>query len=142
MLTILSARDNINDYLRQGETPGFPSASMGGGLLLESLVDKGLVMKHEKSRGVLEANFGYSLSQTLMRHISLILSEPSPEFVSLSFSRLRHLCRVEKCGYFKKIKRIYEPQNVPKSQQEKEHLKTKLMTLCVRHRRNTLIYPR
>jgi len=51
MLTILSTRGNINDCLRQGETPGFPSASRGGGLLLESLVDKGLVMKHEKSRG-------------------------------------------------------------------------------------------
>ena len=83
-------------------------------LHLERLVDKGLVLKQKMPKnGLGRPRFSYSLPPRLKHHISLILSEPSIEVVSLPFSRLRHLYRFEKGGYCKKIKGACKPQNCP-----------------------------
>jgi len=83
-------------------------------LHLERLVEKGLVLKQKKpKKGLGRPMFTYSLPPRIRRHISLILSEPSTEVVSLPFSKLTHLCRFEKGGYCKKIRGTCEPQKCP-----------------------------
>ena len=83
-------------------------------LHLESLVDRGLVLKEKMPRkGHGRPMFTYSLSPSLKRQIIRMLSEPYMEFVSLPFSKLRHLCRFEKGGYCKKIRAVCEAQNCP-----------------------------
>ncbi|MEM3551421.1 MAG: Lrp/AsnC family transcriptional regulator, partial [Candidatus Bathyarchaeia archaeon] len=68
-------------------------------LRLESLVDRGLVLKEKIPRkGHGRPMFAYALSPTLKRQITHILSEPYIEFVSLPFSKHKHLCRFEKGG--------------------------------------------
>jgi len=83
-------------------------------LHLESLVDKGLVIKQKMPRkGLGRPMFSYSLSPTVKRNIIRILSESYTEFVSIPFSKLKHLCRFEKGGYCKKIRGACEPQKCP-----------------------------
>jgi len=65
--------------------------------------------------------FTYAVSPSLKRQIIRMLSEPYMEFVSLPFSRLRHLCRFEKGGYCKKIRAVCEAQNAPKSKKENKN---------------------
>jgi hypothetical protein len=48
-----------------------------------------------------------------LSEVSLALSDPFTEVVSITFSRLRHLCRFEKGGYCKKIKKRCEAQSCP-----------------------------
>ena len=62
--------------------------------------------------------FAYALSPFLRRQIILMLSEPYTEFVSIPFSRLRHLCRFEKGGYCKKIRAVWEAQKCPEIPKE------------------------
>ena len=88
-------------------------------LHLESLVDMGLVLKEKmprKGRG--RPMFSYNLSPTIKRSIIRILSEPYLEFVSLPFSKLKHLCRFEKGGYCKKIRGFCEAQKCPEIPKE------------------------
>jgi len=83
-------------------------------LHLESLEGKGLVVKQKMpKKGLGRPKFSYSLPPTLKRQIPLILSKPSTEVVSLTFSKLRHLCRFEKGGDCKKIKGACKPPNCP-----------------------------
>jgi predicted ArsR family transcriptional regulator len=66
-------------------------------LHLESLVDRGLALKEKMPRrGHGRPMFTYSLSPSLKRQIIRMLSEPYMEFVSVPFSKLKHLCRFEK----------------------------------------------
>ena len=88
----------------------------------ESLVDRGLVLKEKmprKSHG--RPMFTYAISPSLKRQIIHTLSEPYVEFVSLPFSKLKHLCRFEKGGYCKKIREFCEAQNAPKSQKKNKN---------------------
>jgi len=62
--------------------------------------------------------FTYSLSPFLKRQIIRMLSEPYMEFVSLPFSKLRHLCRFEKGGYCKKIRAVCEAKKCPEIPKE------------------------
>jgi len=83
-------------------------------LHLESLVDRGLVLREKMPRrGHGRPMFTYALSPSLKRQIIHMLSEPYVEFVSLPFSKLKHLCRFEKGGYCKKIRAVCEAQNCP-----------------------------
>jgi len=83
-------------------------------LHLESLVDRGLVLREKMPRrGHGRPMFTYALSPSLKRQITHMLSEPYVEFVSLPFSKLKHLCRFEKGGYCKKIRAVCEAQNCP-----------------------------
>jgi len=88
-------------------------------LHLESLVDRGLVLKEKMPRkGHGRPMFTYALFPSLKRQIIRMLSEPYIEFVSLPFSKLRHLCRFEKGGYCKKIRAVCEAKKCPEIQKE------------------------
>ena len=88
-------------------------------LHLESLLDRGLVLKKKMPRkGHGRPMFTYALSPSLKRQITRILSEPYIEFVSLPFSKLKHLCRFEKGGYCKKIRAVCEAQKCPEIPKE------------------------
>ena len=83
-------------------------------LHLESLVDRGLVLKEKKPRKSHgRPMFTYAKYPSLKRQIIHMLSEPYIEFVSLPFSKLKHLCRFEKGGYCKKIRAVCEAQKCP-----------------------------
>jgi len=91
-------------------------------LHLESLVDRGLVLKEKmprKNHG--RPMFTYALSPSLKRQIIHMLPEPYIEFVSLPFSKLKHLRRFEKGGYCKKIRAACEAKNAPKSQKDNKN---------------------
>ena len=75
-------------------------------------VDQALIIKKKTpSKGLGRPRFTYSLPPRLKRKLSL--SDPFTEGASLSFSRLKHLCRFEKGGYCKKIKKTCKAQNCP-----------------------------
>jgi hypothetical protein len=57
--------------------------------------------------------FVYSLPPEIKHKVALIITEPQTIIVSLAFQGLRHLCRFEKGGYCKKVKRKCEAQNCP-----------------------------
>ena len=88
-------------------------------LHLESLVNRGLVLKEKMpKKGHGRPMFTYFLSPSLRHQIVRMLSEPYMEFVSLPFSKLRHLCRFEKGGYCKKIRAVCEAKKCPEIPKE------------------------
>jgi predicted ArsR family transcriptional regulator len=85
-------------------------------LHLRRLVDQGLVVKEKKpSKGLGRPRFIYSTPPKLHRQASTP-PDPFSEILTLPFRKLRHLCRFEKGGYCKKIKRRCEAQNCPQIQ--------------------------
>ena len=83
-------------------------------LHLRRLVDQGLVVKEKKpSKGLGRPRFTYSTPPKLHRQASRLFSDPFSEIVTLPFRKLRHLCRFEKGGYCKKVKRRCESQKFP-----------------------------
>jgi len=83
-------------------------------LHLKRLVDQGLIVeKKTYSKGRGRPRFTYFMPPKLHRQPSRLLSDPFDEIVTLSFRKLRHLCRFEKDGYCKKIKKKCEAQNCP-----------------------------
>ena len=83
-------------------------------LHLENLVSQGLVVREKTpAAGLGRPKFAYVIPQRVRRQVSAALSDPLIEIVSLPFSRLKHLCRFEKGGYCKQIKKGCDPQNCP-----------------------------
>ena len=83
-------------------------------LRLRRLLDQGFVLKEKKpSRGLGRPAFTYSIPPKVKRQVSLVISDPFTEVVSITFSRLRHLCRFEKGRYCKKTRTRCEAQNCP-----------------------------
>jgi len=81
---------------------------------LERLAERGLVAKEKplsNERG--RPKFAYLIPVRVRQQVSAALLDPSLEIVSLSFSRLKHLCRFEKGGYCKQAKKRCEAQNCP-----------------------------
>jgi len=80
-------------------------------------VDPGLILKEKTpSKGLGRPRLTYSLPPKLHRQASRLLSDPLGEVVALTFQKLKQLCRFEKGGYCKKIKRKCEAQNCPQIQ--------------------------
>jgi predicted ArsR family transcriptional regulator len=83
-------------------------------LHLDFLVDQGFIVKEKKpSKGLGRPAFTYSIPPKVKRQVSLALSDPFTEVVSITFSRLRHLCRFEKGGYCKNMRTKCEAQICP-----------------------------
>jgi hypothetical protein len=55
----------------------------------------------------------YSLPPEVKHRVALTLTEPYTTIVSLTFQKLKHICRFEKGGYCKKTRRRCESQNCP-----------------------------
>ena len=83
-------------------------------LQLGNLVDQGLIFKEKTpSKGLGRPKFMYSVPSKVSRQVSRLLSEDYAEIFSLTFSRLKSICKYEKGGYCKKKKGQCEAQNCP-----------------------------
>jgi predicted ArsR family transcriptional regulator len=83
-------------------------------LHLTRLVNQGLILKEKSpSKGRGRPRFTYSLPPKRHRQASRLFSDPFDEIVTLPFQKLRHLCRFEKGGYCKKVKRRCESKKCP-----------------------------
>jgi len=81
---------------------------------LARLERQGLIVRDESlKKGPGRPKLVFSLPPRLRRHITLTLTKPYAAIVSLTFQKLRHLCRFEKGGYCKKARRRCESQNCP-----------------------------
>jgi hypothetical protein len=83
-------------------------------LHLDFLVDQGFMVK-EKShlRDMEDQHSPIPFLLKLSVKFPSPLSDPFTEVVSITFSRLRHLCSFEKGGYCKNIKKRCEAQSCP-----------------------------
>jgi predicted ArsR family transcriptional regulator len=82
-------------------------------LHLDSLVDQNLILKEKrpvKGRG--RPRFTYSVPLATSR-VPGVLPNPSTDVVSLSFSRLSQICRFEKGGFCKNMRRSCSAQICP-----------------------------
>ena len=85
-------------------------------LHLENLANQGLVVKEKALRtGLGRPRLTYLIPQRVQKQVSAALNDPFIEIVSLPFSRLRHMCRFEKGGYCKQVKKGCEAQNCPQT---------------------------
>ena len=81
---------------------------------LERLVARGLVVKQKMASNSLgRPKFAYHVPSRTVKQVTVALQDPHVELVALPFSRLRHVCRFEKGGYCKEIKKSCGPQNCP-----------------------------
>jgi len=81
-------------------------------LHLASLEREGMIVKAEKARnGPGRPGFTYALPPNIRQRVDLVVREPQTTIVSLTFQKLRHLCRYEKGGYCKKTRNKCAPQN-------------------------------
>jgi len=85
-------------------------------LHLNALADRGLIIKEkmpEKGRG--RPRFTYSMPRGPRRQASNILLDPA-EAVTLTFLKLRRLCRLQRGGRCRETKKVCEAQNYPQIQ--------------------------
>jgi len=88
--------------------------------VLASLERQGFIVKFKKpKKGHGRPSFVYSLPPEIRNQATLTITKPYTTIVSLTFQRLKHLCRFEKGGYCKKTKRRCEAQNCPQILKEK-----------------------
>jgi DNA-binding Lrp family transcriptional regulator len=111
----------ILSVLRDGKPRGFGQLLREVGfshntlrLRLTSLARQGLILeteKHKESPG--RPGLTYSLPPGMKNRVALTLTDPYTIIVSLTFQKLRHLCRFEKGGYCKNMRRKCEAQICP-----------------------------
>jgi hypothetical protein len=82
-------------------------------LHLKRLLTQGLVIREKTLPSRLERlGFVYLVPTRVRQQVSSALSDPSMEIVTLSFSRLKHLCRFEKGGYCKQVRKMKTTSNM------------------------------
>ena len=83
-------------------------------LHIKMLLTAGLLVREKVyPEGLGRPKFAYSISPKLKKQVSAALLDPSIELVHLPFSRLKHLCRFEKGGYCKEVRKDCSPQDCP-----------------------------
>jgi hypothetical protein len=81
-------------------------------LRLASLEREGMIVRAETAKNSLgRPSFTYALPPCIRQRVDLVVTEPRTPIVSLTFQKLRRLCRYEKGGYCKKIRNKCTPQN-------------------------------
>ena len=81
-------------------------------LHIAKLKRQGMIVQAEKTRnGPGRPILTYSLPPEIKQKVALTLTEPYTTIVSLTFQKLKHLCRFEKGGYCKETRRNYGAQN-------------------------------
>ena len=81
---------------------------------LAGLERRGMVVKAKDLRkGPGRPVFVYTLPPEIRHRVSLTLTDPSTTIVSVTFQKLKHLCRFEKGGYCKERRTGCAPQNCP-----------------------------
>jgi predicted ArsR family transcriptional regulator len=83
---------------------------------LGRLVARGLVVKEKTASNSLgRPRFTYRVPSTATKQVAAALQNPYETFVTLQFSRLKHVCRFEKGGYCKERRSECGPQNCPQT---------------------------
>jgi predicted ArsR family transcriptional regulator len=83
-------------------------------LHLASLERQGMILKAKTLKnGPGRPSFTYSSPPETKQSVALALTEPHTTIVSLTFQKLKHLCRFEKGGYCKNMRTKCEAQNCP-----------------------------
>ena len=81
-------------------------------LHIARLKSQGMIVQAEKTRnGPGRPIFTYSLPPEIKQKVALTLTDPYTIIVSLTFQKLKHLCRFEKGGYCKENRRNCSAQN-------------------------------
>jgi hypothetical protein len=90
-------------------------------LHLKRLVDQSLVVKGKTPpNGKGRPEYAYSIPPRPRQQVSVALLDPSITIVSLKFSHLRHICRFEKGGYCRQVRKNCNPENCPQVSKGKE----------------------
>ena len=80
-------------------------------LHLAKLKHQGMLMQTEKPRpGRGRPLLTYSLPPSMKRRVILTLEDPYVSIVSMTFQKLKHVCRFEKGGFCKETRRNCEAQ--------------------------------
>jgi DNA-binding Lrp family transcriptional regulator len=90
-------------------------------LRLKRLTAQGLVVREKvpsNRRG--RPEYTYFLSSRAKQQVSAALSDPSITIVTLPFSRIRHLCKFEKGGYCKQLRKSCDARTCPQIPKIKE----------------------
>jgi predicted ArsR family transcriptional regulator len=75
-------------------------------LHIAKLKRQGMIVEAEKTRnGPGRPILTYSLTPAIKQKVALTLTDPYTTIVSLTFQKLKHLCRFEKGGYCKETRR-------------------------------------
>jgi len=82
---------------------------------LERLTAKGLVVRDKVvANSFGRPRFAYHIASRTTKQVTAALEDPpTVELVSVTFSRIRHICRFEKGGYCKEKKKDCAPQICP-----------------------------
>jgi predicted ArsR family transcriptional regulator len=81
-------------------------------LHLASLEREGIFMRAETAKNSPgRPGFTYTLPPSIRQRVDLVVTESQTTIVSLTFQKLRHLCRYEKGAYCKKTRSKCVPQN-------------------------------
>jgi len=113
--------ERILSVLKKAKSAGFDQLLAETGvshntvrLHLHRLADQGIVIREKlPSKRLGRPSFAYSLSPKVNRQQVSTGSGAFAETVTLNFSRLRHVCRFEKGGYCKQIRKRCEAQKCP-----------------------------
>jgi len=107
---------------------------------LASLERQGFIVKAKKpKKGPGRPSFVYSLPPEIRCRVALTLTEPQTTIVSLTFQRLRHICRFEKGGYCKKNEEKMRSPKLPPNPEKGiktifNHFSNRLARECLRLR--------
>jgi predicted ArsR family transcriptional regulator len=83
---------------------------------LDRLIARGLVVKEKMaSNSLRRPKFNYRVPSAATKQVIVALENPYEAFVTLRFTRLRHVCRFEKGGHCKETRKNCEPQNCPQT---------------------------
>jgi len=83
-------------------------------LHIAKLKRQGMIVQGEKTRsGPGRPILTYLLPPAIKQRVALTLSDPSTVIVSVTFQKLKHLCRFEKGGRCKETRRNCGAQNCP-----------------------------
>ena len=117
----------ILDSLKDGSSRTSKEILAKGGLShntlkrhLQRLMSEGLILRAEKvenRRG--RPEYSYNLTPKLSRHINLTLKEPHTTLVTLTFTKLKQICKHNKGGLCKAKRRnctAYICPNIPREE--------------------------
>ena len=113
--------ERILDALKDGKSRGFTALLGEVGFThntlqqhLQRLTARGLVVKEKMASNNLgRPKFTYHVPSAAAKQVKAALENPYEAFVTLRFSRLRHVCRFEKGGHCKETRIECTPQICP-----------------------------
>jgi predicted ArsR family transcriptional regulator len=81
---------------------------------LERLTARSLVAREKvAANGFGRPKFAYHVPSRTIKQVKAALEDPQVGLVAIAFSRLRHVCRFEKGGYYKETRKDCAPQICP-----------------------------